>query len=156
MGMRKFEGMGCILADEMWARYSWSRVLSDNLLGVLGKLFRYFLFLCSLAEFHCCIPKTIALVWTLISSWSRVLHLSLISVSLEQNPYAEPFGVVQKVLIVCPVSLINVRSQSGPKSPFFIAFQNWKAEFYKWLGRDRLGIVACNKANAGIDTFRNS
>ena len=157
MGMRKFEGMGCILADEMWAWYFLKYVLSDSLLGALGKLFRYFLLLCSRAECHCCIPKTIALVWTLISSWFRLPYLSLISVfALEQNPYAEPLGVVQKVLIVCPVSLVNVCDLPGSKSPFLRTFQNWKAEFYKWLGRDRLGIVACDKANTGIDTFSQS
>ena len=24
--------------------------------------------------------------------------------------------------------------------------QNWRSEFFKWLGRDRLGIVACTDA----------
>ncbi|KAF9529285.1 P-loop containing nucleoside triphosphate hydrolase protein [Crepidotus variabilis] len=68
--------------------------------------------------------QTIALVWTLI----------------RQNPYAGPSPAVQKVLIVCPVSLIN----------------NWKAEFHKWLGRDRVGIVACDKNSSSIDSFGHS
>ncbi|CAA7259250.1 unnamed protein product [Cyclocybe aegerita] len=68
--------------------------------------------------------QTIALVWTL----------------LRQNPYAAPLPVVQKVLIVCPVSLVN----------------NWKAEFYKWLGRDRVGIMTCDKNNSSVDTFGRS
>ncbi|KDR75393.1 hypothetical protein GALMADRAFT_249441 [Galerina marginata CBS 339.88] len=68
--------------------------------------------------------QTIALVWTL----------------LKQNPYAGPLAVVQKVLIVCPVSLVN----------------NWKAEFYKWLGKDRVGIMTCDKVNGNIDLFGRS
>ncbi|KAF9484481.1 hypothetical protein BDN70DRAFT_872506 [Pholiota conissans] len=68
--------------------------------------------------------QTITLVWTL----------------LRQNMYAAPLPVVQKVLIVCPVSLIN----------------NWKAEFHKWLGRDRVGIVTCDKNNTAIDLFGRS
>ncbi|KAF9559847.1 hypothetical protein CPC08DRAFT_742940 [Agrocybe pediades] len=68
--------------------------------------------------------QTIALVWTL----------------LRQNPYAAPNAAVQKVLIVCPVSLVN----------------NWKAEFHKWLGRDRLGIFTCDKSNSNIHLFGTS
>ncbi|KAF8813639.1 hypothetical protein BYT27DRAFT_7334698 [Phlegmacium glaucopus] len=68
--------------------------------------------------------QTIALVWTLI----------------KQNPYAGPLPVVQKVLIVCPVSLVG----------------NWKAEFHKWLGRDRVGIIACDRNSDGIDIFGRS
>ncbi|KAF7315296.1 hypothetical protein MIND_00044100 [Mycena indigotica] len=49
--------------------------------------------------------------------------ISLIWTLLKQNPYAGAGPVVGKALIVCPVTLIN----------------NWKAEFIKWLGRDRLG-----------------
>ncbi|KAF8972939.1 P-loop containing nucleoside triphosphate hydrolase protein [Flammula alnicola] len=52
-----------------------------------------------------------------------------------QNPYAGPLPTVQKVLIVCPVSLVN----------------NWKAEFHKWLGRDRVGILTCDKNNSAVD-----
>ncbi|PPQ99726.1 hypothetical protein CVT24_009709 [Panaeolus cyanescens] len=68
--------------------------------------------------------QTIALVWTV----------------LKQNPYANPAPIAQKVLIVCPVSLIN----------------NWKAEFHKWLGRDRVGIITCDKNSDGIDLFGRS
>ncbi|KIM45152.1 hypothetical protein M413DRAFT_441835 [Hebeloma cylindrosporum] len=68
--------------------------------------------------------QTICLVWTL----------------LRQNPYAAPVAVVQKVLIVCPVSLVN----------------NWKSEFHKWLGRDRLGIMALDKNSSSIDLFGRS
>ncbi|KAJ7209558.1 P-loop containing nucleoside triphosphate hydrolase protein [Mycena pura] len=69
--------------------------------------------------------QTIGLIWTL----------------LKQNPYAGAGPVVGKVLIVCPVSLIN----------------NWKAEIFKWLGRDRLGVVAnCDKDKNAIRTFQNA
>ncbi|TEB37551.1 hypothetical protein FA13DRAFT_1726666 [Coprinellus micaceus] len=65
--------------------------------------------------------QTIALIWTL----------------LRQNPYAGPTAAARKVLIVCPVSLI----------------QNWKGEFHKWLGKDRLGVTACNNDKVNIDQF---
>ncbi|KAF5385986.1 hypothetical protein D9615_002412 [Tricholomella constricta] len=68
--------------------------------------------------------QTIALIWTL----------------LKQNPYAAPRAVVEKVLIVCPVSLVN----------------NWKAEFYKWLGRDRIGVVTCDKDKKNALLFMNA
>ncbi|KAK7472895.1 helicase [Stygiomarasmius scandens] len=68
--------------------------------------------------------QTIALIWTL----------------LKQNPYFGIGPVINKVLIVCPVSLIN----------------NWKAEFHKWLGRDRLGVSACDKDVTVVKTFANS
>ncbi|TRM69761.1 SNF2 family N-terminal domain-containing protein [Schizophyllum amplum] len=65
--------------------------------------------------------QTITLVWTL----------------LKQNPYAGVAPAVQKVLIVCPVSLVN----------------NWKSEFHKWLGRDRVGVTVCDNSNKGLQTF---
>ncbi|OBZ66115.1 DNA repair and recombination protein RAD54B [Grifola frondosa] len=91
MGLRKHEGQGCILADEMG----------------MGKTL-----------------QTISLVWTL----------------LKQNPYTGIGPVVGKVLIVCPVSLIN----------------NWKSEFHKWLGKDRVGIFVGDKDKAVIKQFLNS
>ncbi|KAF7375992.1 hypothetical protein MSAN_00013800 [Mycena sanguinolenta] len=68
--------------------------------------------------------QTITLIWTV----------------LKQNPYAGAGPVVGKVLIVCPVSLIN----------------NWKVEFHKWLGRDRLGVVTGDKDKNAIKTFQNA
>ncbi|GLB37249.1 putative SNF2 family N-terminal domain containing protein [Lyophyllum shimeji] len=68
--------------------------------------------------------QMIALVWTL----------------LKQNPYASTTPAVEKVLIVCPVSLVN----------------NWKAEFHKWLGRDRLGVVTCDKDKKTALMFMNT
>ncbi|KAF9451278.1 RAD54B protein [Macrolepiota fuliginosa MF-IS2] len=68
--------------------------------------------------------QTIALVWTL----------------LKQNPYSGVGPVIKKVMIVCPVSLVN----------------NWKSEFYKWLGRDRMGIATCSKDPVELHAFKNS
>ncbi|KII92162.1 hypothetical protein PLICRDRAFT_50591 [Plicaturopsis crispa FD-325 SS-3] len=70
--------------------------------------------------------QTICLVWTL----------------LRQNPYrAEKLNsVIGKALIVCPVTLVN----------------NWKAEFHKWLGRDRVGVFTGDKDKGVIKQFINS
>jgi DNA repair and recombination protein RAD54B len=65
--------------------------------------------------------QTIALIWTL----------------LKQNPiYSEPvIPVAKRVLIVCPVTLIN----------------NWRKEFRKWLGDDRCGVFIEDKNNRLTD-----
>ncbi|QRW11400.1 DNA repair and recombination protein RAD54 [Ceratobasidium sp. AG-Ba] len=72
--------------------------------------------------------QTIALIWTL----------------LRQNPYYNPSGlsqgVIGKALIVCPVSLVN----------------NWRKEFVKWLGRDRIRVFVGDKDKANIKQFMNS
>ena len=55
--------------------------------------------------------QTIALVWTLLSelALSYALFIKFIfHATSEQNPYSGLLPVVQKVLIVCPVSLVNV------------------------------------------------
>lgn len=54
------------------------------------------------------------------------------------------------------MSLINVGDLWFQVILLLTVLQNWKAEFHKWLGRDRVGIVACDKANSGIDTFGHS
>ena len=52
---------------------------------------------------------------------------------LEQNPYANIGPVVGKVMIVCPVSLINVSTGSYILVRYSQnAVQNWKSEFHKW------------------------
>ncbi|KAH0614040.1 uncharacterized protein H6S33_005926 [Morchella sextelata] len=58
--------------------------------------------------------------------------IALLWTLLKQNPVFGAGGpVVRKALIVCPVTLIN----------------NWRKEFNKWLGRERLGVfVADSKA----------
>ncbi|KAG8710161.1 helicase [Ceratobasidium sp. 395] len=72
--------------------------------------------------------QTIALIWTL----------------LRQNPYYNTNssfqGVIGKALIVCPVSLVN----------------NWRKEFFKWLGRDRIRVFVGDKDKANIKQFMNS
>ncbi|EXJ87467.1 DNA repair and recombination protein RAD54B [Capronia epimyces CBS 606.96] len=88
MGLRNFDGQGCILADDMG----------------LGKTL-----------------TTIALLWTL----------------LRQSPVYRDPPVIKKALIVCPVSLIR----------------NWKREFKKWLGSDRLGVLEFEDQNSRISDF---
>ncbi|THV06782.1 hypothetical protein K435DRAFT_834087 [Dendrothele bispora CBS 962.96] len=108
MGLRRHEGCGCILADEMCVPKVVSNpVQTKHYPRGLGKTL-----------------QTIALIWTL----------------LKQNPYTGVGPIASKVLIVCPVSLIN----------------NWKAEFQKWLGRDRLGVSTCDKDVTVVKTFANS
>ncbi|GAA5895948.1 hypothetical protein JCM8208_005131 [Rhodotorula glutinis] len=65
--------------------------------------------------------QSIALMWTL----------------LKQNPYqGGPVGVVERVMIVCPVTLMK----------------NWSAEIRKWLGRDKLRIYVAD-ADHPVSTF---
>lgn len=65
---------------------------------------------------------TIALIWTL----------------LRQTPYMNETPIVQRALIVCPVTLIA----------------NWKKEFRKWLGKERIGIFTLDsKSNLRDFTF---
>ncbi|KAF8557976.1 hypothetical protein OG21DRAFT_1494290 [Imleria badia] len=66
--------------------------------------------------------------------------IALVWTLLKQNPYGAGVGVIGKALIVCPVSLIN----------------NWRAEFRKWLGRDRVGVLAGDKDKSQIKQFLNS
>lgn len=69
--------------------------------------------------------QTIALLWTL----------------LKQNPICEGAhespSVIKKALIVCPVTLIN----------------NWRKEFRKWLGIDRLGVYVFDEGKKRITDF---
>lgn len=58
--------------------------------------------------------------------------IALLWTLLKQNPVYGEQPVVKKALIVCPVTLIN----------------NWRKEFKKWLGKERIGVfVADSKAN---------
>ena len=69
--------------------------------------------------------QTIALLWTL----------------LKQNPICEGLResppIIKKALIVCPVTLIN----------------NWRKEFRKWLGIDRLGVYVFDDSKKRITDF---
>ena len=69
--------------------------------------------------------QTIALLWTL----------------LKQNPICggahESPSVIKKALIVCPATLIN----------------NWRQEFRKWLGIDKLGVYVFDDGKKRITDF---
>lgn len=56
--------------------------------------------------------QTITLIWTL----------------LRQSPIIDTKPVIDKVLVCCPVSLVN----------------NWKNEFNKWLGMNRVNVLTIN------------
>lgn len=68
--------------------------------------------------------------------------IALVHTLLQQNPYGGPSigGIAGKVLIVTPVSLV----------------QNWKKEFHKWLGKNRIGIFVGDKEKADIKQFATS
>lgn len=57
-----------------------------------------------------------------------LMTISLIWTLLKQSPYPHQNSVVKKVLICCPVSLID----------------NWRKEFKKWLDINRIGILTVN------------
>jgi DNA repair and recombination protein RAD54B len=88
MGLRDYDGQGCILADDMG----------------LGKTL-----------------QTICLLWTL----------------LKQNPIHKSDPVIKKALIVCPVTLID----------------NWRKEFKKWLGQDRIGVFVVDSSKTKLSDF---
>ncbi|KAG1742218.1 P-loop containing nucleoside triphosphate hydrolase protein [Suillus lakei] len=66
--------------------------------------------------------------------------ITLVWTLLKQNPYIGAGPAIGKALIVCPVSLVN----------------NWRAEFHKWLGRDRVGVFTGDKDKSTIKQFLNS
>jgi DNA repair and recombination protein RAD54B len=88
MGLRDYDGQGCILADDMG----------------LGKTL-----------------QTICLLWTL----------------LKQNPIHKSDPVIKKALIVCPVTLID----------------NWRKEFKKWLGHDRISVFVVDSSKTRLSDF---
>jgi DNA repair and recombination protein RAD54B len=64
--------------------------------------------------------------------------IALIWTLLKQNPIYGSEGVIKKALIVCPVTLIA----------------NWKKEFNKWLGNERIGVfVADGQKNIRLTDF---
>ena len=66
--------------------------------------------------------------------------IALIWTLSKQNPVYESPPVIKKALIVCPVTLIN----------------NWRKEFRKWLGADRLGVYIFDDSKKRITDFTKS
>ena len=63
--------------------------------------------------------------------------IALIWTLLKQNPVYEAPPVIKKALIVCPVTLIN----------------NWKKEFRKWLGSERVGVFVADGTHNRLRDF---
>ena len=63
--------------------------------------------------------------------------IALIWTLLKQNPIHESPPVIKKALIVCPVTLIN----------------NWRKEFRKWLGNERLGVFVFDGKKTRLTDF---
>ncbi|MCJ1284854.1 helicase [Xylographa opegraphella] len=66
--------------------------------------------------------------------------IALIWTLLKQNPIYEEAPVIKKALIVCPVTLIN----------------NWKKEFRKWLGNERIGVFVADNTKIRLSDFTKS
>lgn len=63
--------------------------------------------------------------------------ITLLWTLMKQNPVYESQPVVNKALIVCPAGLVD----------------NWKREFRKWLGNERLGVFVFNGKDKKITNF---
>nr|POE73011.1 dna repair and recombination protein rad54b [Quercus suber] len=63
--------------------------------------------------------------------------IALLWTLLKQNPIDGESPVIKKALIVCPVTLIN----------------NWRKEFRKWLGKERIGVFVAENKNARLTDF---
>ena len=63
--------------------------------------------------------------------------IALIWTLLKQNPISGNPPVVKKALIVCPVTLIN----------------NWRKEFRKWLGNERIGVFVADGKKTRLTDF---
>jgi DNA repair and recombination protein RAD54B len=63
--------------------------------------------------------------------------ITLLWTLLKQNPIYEASPVVKKALIVCPVTLIN----------------NWRKEFRKWLGNERIGVFVFDDKRKRLTDF---
>ena len=63
--------------------------------------------------------------------------IALLWTLLKQNPIHEKPPVIKKALVVCPATLIN----------------NWRKEFRKWLGNERIGVFVFDNAKKRITDF---
>lgn len=63
--------------------------------------------------------------------------IALLWTLLKQNPIYGKEGVIRKALIVCPVTLII----------------NWKKEFQKWLGNERIGVLVADDKKTKFTDF---
>ena len=63
--------------------------------------------------------------------------IALLWTLLKQNPIHEEAPVIKKALIVCPATLIN----------------NWKKEFRKWLGNERIGVFVVDNTKTRLSDF---
>lgn len=65
--------------------------------------------------------------------------IALLWTLLKQNPIYGDEPVIKKALIVCPVTLIN----------------NWRKEFRKWLGNERVGVFVAESKKQRLTDFTN-
>jgi DNA repair and recombination protein RAD54B len=63
--------------------------------------------------------------------------ITLLWTLMKQNPIYDTSPVIKKALIVCPAGLVD----------------NWKREFRKWLGNERVGIFVLDAKNRKIANF---
>ncbi|KAL3492837.1 dsDNA-dependent ATPase [Aspergillus germanicus] len=63
--------------------------------------------------------------------------ITLLWTLLKQNPVYEAPSVIKKALIVCPVTLIS----------------NWRKEFRKWLGNERIGVFVFDDKRKRLTDF---
>ena len=66
--------------------------------------------------------------------------ITLLWTLLKQNAVHEERPVIKKALVVCPATLIN----------------NWKKEFRKWLGNERIGVFVFDDPRKRITDFTRS
>lgn len=63
--------------------------------------------------------------------------IALLWTLMKQNPIYESAPVVSKALVVCPAGLVD----------------NWRREFRKWLGNERVGVFVVDGKNRKISNF---
>ena len=63
--------------------------------------------------------------------------IALLWTLLKQNPIYEAPPIIKRALIVCPASLVD----------------NWRKEFRKWLGNDRIGVFVADAKRTRLTDF---